>query len=219
MPIAQHFRHILSRIDQCIEPSNRPARPVRLVAVSKKQSIEKIDAALSFGQRIFGENYVQEALGHWQERRALYPDLELHLIGPLQSNKVKQAIPLFDVIQSVDRRSLVDEISRVGAKMQKFPKLFVQVNIGREPQKSGVLPEELSDLIHYIRSKNLPLIGLMAIPPDGRDPSPYFKDLSHLARAHDLPELSMGMSADFETAIEHGATYVRIGTALFGERT
>ncbi len=218
MPVAQHFRHILSRIDQCIARSGRTSCPVRLVAVSKKQSREKIDEALSFGHRVFGENYVQEALAHWQDRRALYPDLELHLIGPLQSNKVKQAVPFFDVIESVDRIALVDEISRVGEKLQKFPKLFVQVNIGREPQKSGVLPEGLPDLIHYIRSKNLPLIGLMAIPPDGVDPDPYFKELASLARYHDLSELSMGMSSDFETAIEHGATLVRIGTGLFGER-
>lgn len=218
MPVAQHFRHILSQIDQCISRSNRTSRPVRLVAVSKKQPIEKIDEALSFGQRVFGENYVQEALVHWRDRRIQYPDLELHLIGPLQSNKVKQALLLFDMIETIDRIALVDEILHVGAKLQKFPKLFVQVNIGCEPQKSGVLPEELSDLIHYIRSKNLPLIGLMAIPPEGRDPSPYFKELELLARQHNLNELSMGMSSDFQIAIDHGATYVRIGTALFGER-
>ena len=218
MPVAEQLQHILTSMRQSEARSGRPPQSVRLIAVSKRQSDERIDAALASGQRIFGENYVQEAQHHWTARRSLYPDLELHMIGPLQSNKVKQAVMLFDVIQSIDRPSLVDELARVCLRVQKFPKIFIQVNIGDEPQKSGVSLHDLPSLIALVRSKDLPLAGLMAIPPEECDPVPFFQTMAQLAAEHGLSELSMGMSADFEVAISCGATYVRVGQFLFGAR-
>lgn len=190
----------------------------KLIAVSKTQPPEKIDAALATGHRLFGENRVQEAQVHWAEHRQAYPDLELHLIGPLQTNKAKDAVALFDVIQTIDRKSIVEAVSKEIKKQNRNISVFIQVNTGQEKQKSGVSVENLDDLIEYSLENSLNLTGLMCIPPVNEDPAPHFQMLSELAKKHNLKELSMGMSGDFETAIEHGATYVRIGTSLFGKR-
>lgn len=203
--------------DACIV-AGRPVFDVVLIAVSKNQSDEKIQNALDTGLRVFGENRVQEALQHWKEHRLNFPDLELHLIGPLQTNKVKEAVRLFDVIETVDRPALIDALVQECNKQNKFPKFFVQVNIGNEPQKSGVGLEDLDALLDYAQRQGLDISGLMCIPPVGQDPEPYFVKMKQLALSYQLPHLSMGMSADFDYAILHGATYVRIGTALFGER-
>ena len=191
---------------------------VTLIAVSKNQPEEKIDAALQAGLRHFGENRVQEAYHHWQDRKTHYEDLVLHLIGPLQSNKAKEAVALFDVIHSVDRpkiaRVLADEMR---AQKRNLP-CFIQVNIGNEPQKSGIAPMDTAEFIKECRATGLEIIGLMAIPPADRPPAPYFEEMRRLARENDLPKLSMGMSGDYEEAIAHGATHVRIGSLLFGAR-
>jgi PLP dependent protein len=187
---------------------------VTLVAVSKEQPFEKIQAALDLGHRVFGENYVSEAFEHWANKRVQYPDLKLHLIGPLQSNKAKQAAALFDVIETVDRVSLVDEL----AKQLKKPECFIQVNIGDEPQKSGVATTQLRDLYDYTVKKGLNVTGLMCIPPVNKPPEEYFKLLAIWAKVLGVKKLSMGMSGDYEEAIKCGATHVRVGSGLFGAR-
>lgn len=189
-----------------------------LIAVSKNQSDEKILQSLEAGQRIFGENKVQEARQHWDGKRERYPDLSLHLIGPLQSNKAKDAVALFDVIQTLDRESVIDALAKEEEKQQRRLTYFIQVNTGRETQKSGVTIENLPALLNYARGKNLKVTGLMCIPPVDEDPRTHFAHLRKLAEKNGLAELSMGMSGDYEIALEEGATYVRIGTALFGER-
>ncbi|MDD3020164.1 MAG: YggS family pyridoxal phosphate-dependent enzyme [Alphaproteobacteria bacterium] len=191
---------------------------VCLVAVSKFQPDEKIQEALEAGLRVFGENRVQEALTHWRDRRAVYPDLELHLIGPLQTNKVKEAVALFDVIETVDRPVLIDALVKECNKQNKTPRFLVQVNIGEEPQKSGVLPEDLVDLLRYAAQQNMHIDGLMCVPPADEPAGLYFALLRKLAMRHGFSNLSMGMSADYRQAIALGATYVRVGSALFGER-
>lgn len=192
--------------------------PAQLVAVSKGQNVEKIRAALAAGHRIFGENRVQEAEAKWPKLREEFPDLELHLIGPLQTNKVKNAVALFDVIETVDRpklaRSLKNEIARTGRDI----KLFIQVNTGEEPQKSGVLPGELQGFYQDCADLGLKISGLMCIPPLGEEPAMHFALLRKLGLGLGLKEFSMGMSADFETAAGLGATAVRVGTAVFGPR-
>jgi pyridoxal phosphate enzyme (YggS family) len=170
------------------------------------------------GQRLFGENRVQEAQAKWPELRARFPDAELHLIGQLQSNKAEDAVALFDVIHSVDRPSLVQALGRAVAKSGRAPRCFVQVNVGDEEQKGGCPVAALPALLDHCRVAELPIIGLMCIPPADVEAAPYFALLAKLARAHGLDQLSMGMSSDFETAVTIGATYVRVGTALFGER-
>ncbi len=190
----------------------------QLIAVSKNQSPDKIQSALDCGHRLFGENRVQEALTHWSEHRRNYPDLELHLIGPLQTNKAKDAVALFNVIQTIDREALVDAIAKEEKKQNKKLNYFIQVNTGNEEQKSGVSVENFLSLLKYARDNELNIIGLMCIPPIGEDPVPHFKLLKDLADQNNLKELSMGMSSDFETAIDCGASYVRVGSALFGER-
>ncbi len=191
----------------------------KLIAVSKRQPDERIQAALNTGQRIFGENRVQEAIGHWSEKRSLYPDLELHLIGSLQTNKAKEAIELFDCIQSVDRLKLAKAIAREAEKQNKHPDIFIQVNTGNETQKGGCLLHELDALVQECKAQNLNLIGLMCIPPVGDDPSLHFALLKKLAKRHALTNLSMGMSNDYALAASMGATHIRVGTAIFGERT
>lgn len=196
------------------------ARQVQLVAVSKAQPAEAIEALLVCGQRVFGENKVQEAAKKWPALRACYPDIELHLIGSLQSNKAREALELFDVIETIDRLSLVDAIAKARneGRETRCKKFLVQVNIGEEPQKGGVMPAKLDTLLAYCKQKELTISGLMCVPPADDNPAPYFAMLNTLAQKHNLPELSMGMSGDFETAIRLGATSVRVGTALFGER-
>jgi pyridoxal phosphate enzyme (YggS family) len=190
-----------------------------VVAVSKTQPPESILAALRAGQRVFGENRVQEAAVKWPALRTDWPDLELHLIGPLQTNKIGEAVTLFDVIETVDReklaRGLAVEMSRAGRR----PACYVQVNTGEEPQKAGIPPAEADAFIRFARDElKLPIVGLMCIPPVDEEPALHFSLLAEIARRNDLPVLSMGMSADYETAIRLGATHVRIGTAVFGER-
>jgi len=192
--------------------------PVCLVAVSKAQPASAILPLLEAGQRIFAENRVQEAKTKWPELRVIYPEIELHLIGSLQTNKVKEALSLFDVIQTVDRVQLVDAILREWQPGVRCTRFFIQVNTGEEPQKNGVLPADLSALLGYCRAASLPVAGLMCVPPIDKPPEPYFSMLHARAREYNLSCLSMGMSGDYEIAIEQGATHVRIGTALFGER-
>jgi PLP dependent protein len=193
----------------------RKAGGARLVAVSKGQDVAAVDELLRAGHRVFGENRVQEAEGKFEALRASYPDLKLHLIGPLQTNKAKAALALFDVIESVDREDLVDALVKAGPGNVVF---YVQVNTGEEPQKAGVAPKDLPSLLDYCRAKGLKISGLMCIPPVDRPVPPHFGFLAELARRHGLAEVSMGMSADYEMAIECGATQVRVGRALFGER-
>jgi PLP dependent protein len=193
--------------------------PPVLIAVSKTQSDDALQEALAAGQRIFGENRVQEAKSHWEDRRERFPDLELHLIGPLQTNKAEEAVRLCDVIQTLDRPKLADALAAAIVKIGRTPRLLIQVNTGEEAQKAGVSPDGLPDLIAHARAKGLEISGLMCIPPVGEPAGPHFALLAKLARTHGLPILSMGMSADYTLAARHGATHVRVGTALFGERT
>ncbi len=192
--------------------------PPGLVAVSKTQPDEALEEILAAGQRVFGENRVQEAKLHWEGRRARFPDLELHLIGPLQSNKAEDAVRLFDVIQTLDRPKLADALAAAMAKTGCRPRLMIQVNTGEEPQKAGISPADLPALLEHARSKGLEIEGLMCIPPVGEPAGPHFALLAKLARVHRLAALSMGMSGDYELAARFGATHVRVGTALFGER-
>ena len=191
----------------------------KLVAVSKKQEDHKIDEVLSCGQKIFGENRVQEAINRWQERIQTNVNLELRLIGPLQTNKVKQSLDLFDVIETIDREKIAAEIARNFHEKSKTKKFYIQVNTGNEPQKSGISPLEVDSFIKYcMKDLNLPIIGLMCIPPINEEPSMHFLLLQKIANRNNLSELSMGMSSDYEDAIKFGATSVRIGSLLFGER-
>ena len=188
------------------------------MAVTKGQGEERILPALEAGHRLFGENRVQEAKAKWPKLKARFPDIELHLIGPLQSNKAREAVAIFDVIHSLDRSTLAhllkDEIARANKKMN----LFIQVNTGNEPQKAGIAPENAGSFVNKCRELKLSVAGLMCIPPAGKDPMPHFALLRKLGRENGLPYLSMGMSDDFELAVEMGATHVRIGTAIFGAR-
>lgn len=209
---------IIERIRAAEAAAGRPAGSVRLIAVSKVQPDERVIAVLEEGHRLFGENYVQEAAAKWPGLRARYPGLEVHMIGPLQSNKAKQAVELFEAIHTLDRPSLARKLAGLAQARGASPDLFVQVNTGREPQKAGVLPEDADGFIADCRGMDLPLAGLMCIPPEGEDPVPHFKALAAMASANGLDALSMGMSADFEAAIAAGATHVRVGSALFGAR-
>jgi pyridoxal phosphate enzyme (YggS family) len=190
---------------------------VTLIAVSKTQSADAILPLIEAGQTAYGENRVQEAQAKWPALREAHPALELHLIGSLQSNKAEEAVALFDSIHSVDRTSLVEALARAMDKSGRRRDCFLQVNIGDEPQKGGCAVADLPALLDGARAAALPVAGLMAIPPAGLEPAPYFALLARLARRHGLDGLSMGMSADYETAVTLGATHVRVGTALFGE--
>lgn len=195
------------------------AGPVTLIAVSKTQPDALIEAALAAGVRVFGENRVQEATGRWQSRRPAYPGLTLHLVGPLQTNKVAEAVRLFDVIQTLDRPKLAARLADAFAALGAARQCFVQVNTGEEPQKAGVAPAAVDAFVARCRDEfALPLIGLMCIPPHGEPPAPHFALLRTIAERNGLGGLSMGMSGDFETAVRLGATHVRVGTAIFGAR-
>jgi pyridoxal phosphate enzyme (YggS family) len=209
---------VRGRIAKAASLAGRPESDVSLIAVSKSQPPDAIRTLLLEGQRVFGENRVQEAAAKWPDLRAEWPDVELHLIGRLQSNKAVEAVELFDAIHSVDRPSLVEALGKAMASTGRRPACFVQVNIGDEPQKGGCLVAELPALPEACRAAELPLVGLMCIPPEGVEAAPYFALLAKLARRHGLTGLSMGMSADYETAVMIGATHVRVGTALFGPR-
>ena len=189
-----------------------------LTAVSKTQPPEAIDAALSAGMRVFGENRVQEAQGRWNDRRAGIAGLELRLIGPLQSNKAADAVALFDLIETLDRPKLADALATAGARAGKPVRVLIQVNTGAEPQKAGVLPADVAALVAHARNAGLIVEGLMCIPPADEAPGPHFALLRKIARRYGLETLSMGMSGDYETAIRFGATHVRVGSSLFGER-
>jgi len=201
------------------ELASAASPPPVLVAVSKTQTDAALAAMLATGQRVFGENRVQEAQAHWTARRETIPDLELHLIGPLQSNKAEDAVRLFDMIQTLDRPKLAVALAAAIAKTGRRPRLLVQVNTGEEPQKAGVTPRDLPALLDQARRHpGLEIEGLMCIPPVGEPAGPHFALLAKLARAHGLATLSMGMSGDYALAARFGATHVRVGTALFGER-
>jgi pyridoxal phosphate enzyme (YggS family) len=214
MPLAD----ILDRIRKEEARVGRAPGSVRLVAVSKVQPVERVVAVLDEGHRLFGENKVQEAAGKWPALRERYPDVELHLIGPLQTNKARQAMGLFDAIETVDRPKLARTIARLKDELGSCPKLYVQVNTGEEVQKAGVMPGDADGFIAECRELGLEIAGLMCIPPVDEEPALHFALLAKIAARNGLSELSMGMSADFETAIAQGATSVRIGSAVFGER-
>jgi pyridoxal phosphate enzyme (YggS family) len=218
MMISQNLADILARIEAARKAAIAPAPQTRLVAVSKTVPEVGIREALEAGQRLFGENRVQEAQAKFPALKTAFPDLELHLIGPLQTNKVKEAAALFDVIQTLDRIKLADALASERDRNGKCPRLLLQVNTGEEPQKAGVLPREAGGLIAYARKLELPLEGLMCIPPADDDAAPHFAFLAKLAHDHGLAHLSMGMSGDFELAVKFGATYVRVGSAIFGAR-
>jgi pyridoxal phosphate enzyme (YggS family) len=198
--------------------ADRKADAVALIAVSKTKSAEEIEPLLAAGQRIFGENRVQEAQAKWPALRDAWPDVQLHLVGQLQSNKAEEAVALFDAIHSIDRPSLIEALARAMEHLGRRPDCFVQVNIGDEAQKGGCAIDALPDLLAEARSAGLPVVGLMAVPPADVEPAPYFALLAKLARDNGLTGLSMGMSGDYETAATLGATHVRVGTALFGAR-
>ena len=211
---------VQGRIAKAATLAGRPADAVTLVAVSKTQPVEAIEALIAAGQRIFGENRVQEAQAKWPALREEHPDLELHLVGPLQSNKARDAVALFDAIHSVDRPSLCTTLAKEIARLGRAPLLFVEINTGAEPQKAGVLPEEADAFLAACRDiHGLTISGLMCLPPLNEAPAPHFALTAKIARRNGLALLSMGMSADFPTAIAFGATHVRIGTAIFGERS
>jgi pyridoxal phosphate enzyme (YggS family) len=218
--VAANLAAVRERIAAAAAAAKREAREVRLVAVSKGQPLARIEAALAAGQRVFGENYVQEAQGRWPALRQRWQGVELHLVGHLQSNKAAEAVALFDVIQTLDRPKLARALAREMGRQDRRPKLLIQVNTGEEPQKSGVRPGALEGLLALCRTElGLGVQGLMAIPPEDEDVALHAALLAKLARRHGLEEVSVGMSGDYEQAIRFGATLVRVGTAIFGART
>ena len=212
------LQEIQDRIQKAEAAAKRDSGAVTLIAVSKMQPGVRVEDVLDEGYRIFGENRVQEAAGKWPDYKERYKGVELHLLGPLQTNKARQAIELFDVIHSVDRPKIAQTIARLAKEIGRCPDLFLQVNTGEEPQKAGVLPSEIDDFVSECRALDLPVIGLMCIPPVDEEPSLHFALLAKLAKRNGLEGLSMGMSGDFEKAIAQGATHVRVGSAIFGAR-
>jgi pyridoxal phosphate enzyme (YggS family) len=207
-------------IAQACRDAGRPPSSVTLVAVSKTFAQQAIEPVIAAGQRVFGENRVQEAKAKWPALRERYPGIELHLIGPLQSNKAREAVALFDAIHSLDRPSLAEALAKEIARQGRAPLLFIEINTGGEPQKAGVLPEHANDFIRQCRERfQLQVAGLMCLPPANEPPAPHFALTAKIARRNEMNLLSMGMSADFREAIALGATHVRIGTAIFGERS
>jgi PLP dependent protein len=217
--IAGNLAAVRQRIAAAAAANGRPSATVRLVAVSKTFDAAAVEQAIGLGQRVFGENRVQEALAKYPPLRAAHADLELHLIGPLQTNKVREAVALFDVIQTVDRPKLAASLAAEMDKSGRRPRCFIQVNTGEEPQKAGVLPSDADAFIAAARETHrLPVEGLMCIPPVDEEAALHFALLREIARRNGIASLSMGMSGDFETAIRFGATHVRVGTAIFGAR-
>ncbi|WP_299985162.1 YggS family pyridoxal phosphate-dependent enzyme [uncultured Ruegeria sp.] len=212
------LQDISDRIAKAESAAGRAAGSVQLIAVSKVQPNDRVEAVLQQGHRCFGENRVQEAAGKWPAFRESFPDVDLHLIGPLQTNKARQAIELCDAIHSVDRPKLAKALARLAQEMGRCPDLFIQVNTGEEDQKAGVLPEDADSFINECRDLDLPVRGLMCIPPVEEEPALHFALLAKLAERNGLDGLSMGMSSDFESAIALGATHVRVGSAIFGAR-
>jgi pyridoxal phosphate enzyme (YggS family) len=212
---AARRQQILDGIAQAAALAGRPRSDVQLIAVSKGRSADEIEPLVAAGQRDFGENRVQEALAKWPPLLARHSGVRLHAIGRLQSNKAAEAVKLFDVIHSLDRKSLLDALVKEAAKANRFPSVYVQVNIGEEEQKGGCAIGEIGELVEAVRGSPLPLAGLMCIPPLDVEPSPYFALLAKLARRHGVTGLSMGMSGDYREAVMLGATAIRVGTALF----
>lgn len=217
IPVALKTVH--AEIGEAAKAAERNVKDVTLVAVGKTFEAEHMVPALDAGQRVFGENRVQEADGKWPGLREIYPDIELHLIGPLQTNKIKQALEIFDVIQTIDRPKLAQKLAKELAGVDKIPACFIQVNTGEEPQKAGILPSDADDFIQMcVKDLKLPIVGLMCIPPVDQEPSLHFALLQKIAKRNGLAKLSMGMSADYDVAVEFGATHVRVGSAIFGKR-
>jgi len=212
---ADRRQKILDHIGKAASLAKRDPADVSLIAVTKGRPVEEIEPLIDAGQRDFGESRVQEALAKWPELLARNPDIRLHGIGRLQSNKAAEAVQLFDIIHSLDRASLLEALVKEADKAERFPAVYVQVNIGEEEQKGGCPIAEVAELVDAVRASPLPLAGLMAIPPLGTEPSPYFALLAEIAGRHDVTGLSMGMSGDFQAAVMLGATAVRVGTALF----
>jgi pyridoxal phosphate enzyme (YggS family) len=215
---ANRLRAIRTRINAAAKLARRPGADIHLIAVSKTRSGEDIAPLILEGQMLFGENRVQEAATKWPALKERHPEVELHLIGQLQSNKAEEAVALFDMIHSVDRLSLVTALGKAMQKLGRAVPCFIQVNIGAEEQKGGCAVAELPDLLKAAQDAGVPVAGLMCIPPAELEPAPFFALLAELSARHGLAQLSMGMSDDFETAIMLGATYIRVGTALFGAR-
>ena len=209
---------INSKIKQAEKSSGRAIGSTQLIAVSKVQPNKRVSNVLELGHKVFGENKVQEAQGKWPEFRESFSNVKVHLIGPLQSNKVKQAVELFDAIHTIDRLKLAQKLSNEVQAQGKAPEMFIQVNTGEEEQKSGVIPREADQFIADCISLDLPIKGLMVIPPIHEEPSLHFALLRKIAHRNGLSGLSMGMSSDFESAIAMGATHIRVGSAIFGER-
>ena len=217
--VVEQLGAVSDRIASAEREAKRQAGSVTLVAVSKTFDAEAIRPAIEAGQRVFGENRVQEALAKWPDLKAEFPDIDLHLIGPLQSNKAKEAVALFDVIETVDREKIAAELAKEIARQGKTPKLYVQVNTGSEPQKAGIEPREAVEFVRRCRETHgLAIEGLMCIPPLDENPGPHFALLAKLAREAGVEKLSMGMSGDYELAVQFGATSVRVGSAIFGAR-
>jgi hypothetical protein len=215
---ASRLADVQANIARMCKPARREASSVTLIAVSKTHGADAIQPLIDAGQRVFGENRVQEAQGKWPALKAAHPDIELHLIGQLQSNKAEEAVALFDCIHSLDRPSLLTALARAMDKTGRRVPCFVQVNIGDEPQKGGCPIAEVPAFLESVRAADIPLAGLMCIPPADTEAAPFFALLAKLAADHGLEGLSMGMSGDYETAVMLGATHVRVGTALFGSR-
>ena len=216
---ADRLTAIRARMAAAAKLARRPSENIHLIAVSKTRAVEDIEPLILEGQMLFGENRVQEAASKWPVLKERHPGIELHLIGQLQSNKAEEAVALFDVIHSVDRLSLITALGKAMQKLGRAVPCFIQVNIGAEAQKGGCSVAELPDLLKAAQDAGITVAGLMCIPPADVEPAPFFALLAELSTRHALPQLSMGMSDDFETAIMLGATHIRVGTALFGERT
>ena len=209
---------IAGRLQQALVLTGRAPGSAVLIAVSKLQPVERVRAVLAGGHRVFGENYVQEAAAKWPGFRAEFGPVSLHLIGPLQTNKAKAAVALFDAIHTLDRPSLAEKLASLAQQRGQSPEIFIEVNTGAEVQKAGVLPEAVDDFVAMVRALELPLRGLMCIPPEGEAAAPHFAALAGMAARNGLSGLSMGMSSDFEAAIAAGATHIRVGSAIFGDR-
>lgn len=209
---------ILHGVADAARSANRDPAGVTLIAVSKVQPLDRVIAILEQGHRVFGENRVQEAAQKWPELMERYAGVALHIIGPLQTNKARQAMELAHSIHSLDRPKLAQTLARLAQERAACPDLYIQVNTGAEAQKAGILPGAADDFVQECRSMDLPVVGLMCIPPVDEDPAPHFQMLADMAARNGLTGLSMGMSSDYATAIAHGATHVRVGSAIFGER-
>ena len=212
------FADITRRLRAAEAEAGRAPGSVTLIAVSKVQPAERVEAVLDEGHRVFGENRVQEAQARWPDFQARYDGIELHLVGPLQTNKARVAVEMFRAIHSLDRPKLANTLARLAEERGESPDLFIQVNTGAEPQKAGCLPDAADAFIAEVRALDLPLLGLMCLPPLDEDPAPHFRLLAQIAERNGLAGLSMGMSDDFEIAVALGASHVRVGSAIFGER-